>query len=108
MSCDAVLYIDNNNVVELRNLINAQTGAIDTSAQVSCTLYDPLNAQVAGVTWPLPMAHAGGGTYRVTLPILILKAGRKYRLEADAIGSSSGELGHWETDIIAAVRPGND
>lgn len=84
------LYIDNSNVIELRELKNSVTGAADTGASVSVTVKDSAGDDVAGETWPVSLAHASGGTYRGTLSrSLTLTEGGVYTAVVSVTGSGA-------------------
>lgn len=98
------LYLDNSNVIELRDLTNSVTGAADTGASVQVTITDASGIELSGETWPVLMAHAFAGTYRATLSSSInLVAGRYYRAVVEATGSGS-EVGKWTCNVVAASR----
>lgn len=99
-----IIYLLNNNCVELRALTNSATNIVDTGATVEVTIRDSAGVAVTGQTWPAAMSHVSAGTYRATLEedIAIL-ANRPYRAFVDATGSS-GEKGHWELPLRAMVR----
>ena len=103
-----VLYIDNNNVIELQNLTNDATGVVDAAATVTVTIQDTSGTEVAGQVWPATLSLVSEspttGKYRATLDYdLLLSANRKYVAVVDATGSG-GEVGHWEVPVVARVR----
>jgi hypothetical protein len=98
------LYLDNSNVIELRDLKNSVTLSADTGATVQVTITDAAGAEVSGETWPVVMAHAASGTYRATLSdALAITANRKYLAVVEATGSG-GEVGVWSCPVVADVR----
>ena len=106
MSCNLTLYVANSNVVELTDLTNTDTDEFDTGATVTITLYDRDGAEVAGNVWPAGMDYVTGtdATYRTTLDSdIVIVAGKKYLAVIDAEGSS-GQIGHWEADVVAETR----
>jgi hypothetical protein len=103
-----VLYIDNNNVIELQSLTNDATGVVDTGATVTVTIQDTSGDSVAGQVWPATLSLVSEspltGKYRATLDYdLVLLANRKYRAVVTAVGSG-GEVGKWEVPAVARVR----
>lgn len=99
-----LIYLDNNNVIELQTLTNGITGVADTGATVTVTINDSTGTAVTGDTWPKAMSHNTGGTYQATLSAnLVLTNNRKYTAVVDAVGSG-GEVGHWELCLTARVR----
>ncbi len=103
-----IVYLLNNNVLELQELTNTITGAIDVGATVTVTLKDRSGTEVTGQTWPTTMTLVSEspltGTYRATLDAdLNLAAKRDYVAVIDATGSG-GQLGHWEYPLKAQVR----
>jgi len=98
------IYIDNNNVAELRALTNSVTEVPDTGAAVEVTIKDAAGTEVPGQSWPAVMTHAAAATYRVTLDHgLVLVPNGVYTAFVDAIGSG-GEVGHWEITVIGRTR----
>ena len=103
-----ILYIDNNNVIELRSLTNGATSVVDTGATVTVTIQDTSGTEVPGQVWPATMSlvseSPSTGKYRATLDYdLVLSANRKYVAVVNAVGSG-GEVGHWEVPVVAKVR----
>lgn len=75
-----VLYIENDNVLELVGLQDSVTDAYVNSASVSVTLIDQAGTTVSGETWPLSLSYvaASNGTYRATLrDTLVLSSQRQ-------------------------------
>lgn len=98
------LFVDNNNIVELRHLRNSITDAFDTGATVTVTLQDSTNTDVTGHTWPLAMTHDTSGTYRVTLDDAIgITAGSTYTATIDVTGTG-GLTAKWTQTVKAAQR----
>jgi len=98
------LYLDNSNVVELRDLTNSVTGLADEGASVSLTITDQSGTAVTGETWPVSMAHVSNGLYRATLSeSLSIVSGRKYFAVVSATGSG-GQVGKWTCPVVAEVR----
>lgn len=99
-----VLYIGNDNIIELQTLTNEATGAADTGATVTVTLTDKLGANVTGQSWPATLAHVSGGTYRTTLADeLAITANQRYYATVHAVGSG-GQVGHWVERVIPLMR----
>ena len=101
MSCYLTINVGSHNVVELRDLKNTVTGAIDTGATVSVTIKDISGATITG---PVSMTHDTGGLYRATLDHDIdIVAGTVYMATVEAAGSG-GEVGVWTCRVLAKVR----
>ena len=98
------LYIDNSNVIELRELKNSATDAADTGASVSVTVKDSAGDDVAGESWPVSLAHASGGTYRGTLSSAIaLTEGDVYTAVVSVAGSG-GQTAKYNCRLRAEER----
>lgn len=101
-----VLWKDNDNLVELRGLTNAATGAYVNDAIVTLTeIKDAAGATVSGVTFPKSMSYvaASNGNYQAAVDkALVLVAGRNYTAVIDA--AASGIEGHWEIPLACKVR----
>jgi hypothetical protein len=98
------LYVDNNNVLELRHLRNSVTDAFDTGATVTVTLKDASGTDVTGHTFPLTMTHDKSGTYRVTLDDAIgITAGVTYTATVDVTGTG-GLVAQWTIPVKAVTR----
>lgn len=104
MASPLIMFIDNNNVIELQSLTNSVTGVADTAATVTMTLTDRAGTPVSGQSWPSTLSHVADGLYRLTLEddIAIVDRG-SYIANIDAVGSGS-EVGHWEIPVRAATR----
>lgn len=65
-----ILWIGNDNIVELIGYRSATTGQFLNAATVTVTLKDAAGVDVSGESWPKSMAYVDGsnGTYRATLP----------------------------------------
>lgn len=70
MSNVTVLYVGNDNILEVANLKNDVSGADINNATVSVILADDNGAQIGGATWPMALSYVTGskGVYRATLP----------------------------------------
>lgn len=106
MSNINILYVGNDNILELDSLKNDLTGADLNAATVSVTLKDSAGANVAGSSWPLAMTYvaASNGTYRATLGYAIaLVAGGRYTatITADA---GAGLHASWAVECVARTR----
>jgi len=100
-----ILYVGNDQLVELRNLVNEATGEPINSATVTCTLTEAGGGSVTGVTWPVTLAYVADsdGVYRGTLPYnLSLAAGTKYLLRLDV--NASGARGRWDVPCVCRLR----
>lgn len=99
-----IVYLLNNNVIELQALTNSATDVVDVAATVTVTLKDKAGTAVTGQVWPAVMSHVSAGLYRATLDAdLDLSANRDYVAWIDATGTG-GEVGHWEYPVTAMVR----
>lgn len=105
-----VLFVANDNVIEVASLTNGLTDALVSGATVTVTLKDAAGASVSGlatgVTWPLTLNAASGatGTYRTTLPHgLSLTAGSTYTAEVTASGGA-GLRAFWALPVRATAR----
>lgn len=102
-----VIYIANDNVLQLSSLTNGMTSALVGSATVSASLLDSTGTAITatGITWPLTMSAVAGatGNYRVTLPYtLTLTTGSTYTAR---IGVTAGTLhGRWDLPVRATAR----
>ena len=100
----STLYLDNTNVVELRDLTNSVTGVVDEGATVSVTLLDPKGVEVAGETWPVAMPHTSAGLYRATLSSnIVITPLVYYTAEVTVLGSGS-EVAEFNCKIAARTR----
>lgn len=98
------LLVDNSNVVELRHLENAVTGAAVLDAVVNFTLQDEGGVDVAGAPWPLSMTLDDDNVYRVVLPLSVeIVEGEYYVGVISAFGGGS-EQGRWEVGLPAVRR----
>ena len=60
--------------------------------------------EVAGQSWPAPMVHDSGGTYRASLSHqLELTEGQRYTAKVHAVGSDGG-VGQREVPVMALPR----
>lgn len=66
------VYLESDNVIELRELKDGATGASVEHAQVLCTLMSTSKVALPDVQWPIEMTSVGGGTYRATIPHVAL------------------------------------
>ena len=101
-----VLYIENDNLLELDGLQNAATDAYVNGATVTVTLRDQEGTAVTGQTWPATMYYVANsnGKYRATLEdVLSLTSRKRYTAEIDADGGA-GLKGHWEFPLKALKR----
>lgn len=101
-----ILWIGNDNLVELQGFRAAADGAYLNGAAVTITLLDAAGEEVAGETWPKPMAYVTGsnGTYRATLASgLTLTEHANYTAVVSANGGS-GKVGNWRLDVMARYR----
>ncbi len=103
-----VVYLDNDNLVELDELTNSATDAYINNATVTLTaIRDGAGATVSGETFPKTMSYVtdSNGKYQAVVDkAVVLVAGQPYTAIIDA--ESSGIDGHWELPLIAHVRTG--
>lgn len=81
-----LLYVGNDNIVEIQGLRDAD-GKLITGAAAVVTLYeDDGVTEVSGAAWPLAMAYTGTrGVYRAELPAtLALVSKKRYRMKLEA------------------------
>ena len=102
----SVIFIDNDNLIELIGLKDIALNAFINNATVQITLTDTAGVEVSGQSWPVTMNYvaASDGDYRATLEdVLVLISGRKYTavITADA---GSDLLGKWTVKPIAKIR----
>jgi hypothetical protein len=106
MSTISVLYIDNDNILEVCHVREELTGDYLNSATVEVTLYDADGAETTGDTWPKPMPYvaASKGVYRAMLPAsLDLQPNARYSAEIE-VDAGAGLLGKWTVYCVARVR----
>lgn len=100
-----VIYIENDNLLQLNGLKNEATGAYVNDAVVTGRLKDETGADVSGQSWPVTLQYvaASNGNYRVTLEeTLSLVVGKKYVAEVTAVGN--GLNAKFKTQFIAVER----
>lgn len=101
-----IVYLDNDNLVEMDALTNSATGAYINNATVTLTaIRNAAGATVSGETFPKTMSYvaASNGKYQVAVDkAMVLVAGQAYTAVIDAV--SSGIDGHWELPLVALVR----
>lgn len=100
-----IIYIGNDNYVELSSLKNKATDAYINDAAVTATVKDQTGTDVTGQSWPVTMAYVSGsnGTYRGTLEDgLDLEHNDFYTTFFDVVGD--GLTGHWEVHTEAQIR----
>lgn len=101
-----VVYVANDNLIELRALKNAATGAFVNNATAAVTLRDVHGRDVVGETWPLTLGYvaASDGIYRATLAdTLDLVRGLEYVAHVTADGGA-GLKGAWTVPLRAELR----
>lgn len=102
----SVLYVGNDNIIEVDGLKNDLTGTDLNGATVTVTLKDAVGANVAGGSWPLAMPHVASshGLYRATLGYgLSLVDGARYTAAITADGGS-GLRANWSVECVARTR----
>lgn len=106
MQLVAIIYLTNDNVIELTGLQNAVDDAYQNSATVTVTIKDANGTNVVGETWPLVMAYvsASDGDYRANLrDTLTLVDGARYYATVTADAGVNG-LATWIEELIARER----
>ena len=101
-----LIYISNDNILELNGLKDEVAGTFINSATVTVTLVDSDGTEVVGDTWPKTMSYAtsSDGIYRATLlDTLTLTEGACYTAKVIADGGA-GLQAYFETPIYAALR----
>jgi hypothetical protein len=106
MSTIHILYIGNNNIVDVTGLRDENSGAFVSDAHVSVALFDGAGLPVGGAQWPLDMPYLpdSNGVYRVTLPYTLeLAEGGRYvaRVVADA---GDGLHAQWDMPCVGRAR----
>lgn len=102
----AIIYILNDNVIELTGLQNAVDETYQNSATVTVTIKDATGTNVTGETWPLALAYvaSSNGDYRANLTeALGLTDGARYTATITADAGASG-LATWTEELIARIR----
>jgi len=102
----AIIYITNDNVIELTGLQSAVDETYQNSATVTVTITDSAGEEVAGETWPLAMAYVSGsdGDYRANLAdTLTLVDGASYTAAVTADAGVNG-LATWTERLTARTR----
>lgn len=106
MSNIAILYVGNDNVLEVAALNNEMTGEDLNAAIVTVQLTTQGGVDVDGDTWPKTMAYVEGsrGLYRTTLPFTLeLVAGGRYNAQVVA-DAGTGLRAAWTVDCVARER----
>ncbi len=106
MSNVHILYLDNDNVLEVQQLRNDTSGDFLNTANVSMTLHDAGGDPVNGANWPLPLQYVDGshGVYRVTLDRdLALTLNARY-IARIAVDGGSELRASWSIACVARHR----
>lgn len=106
MASEDILYVGNDNILEVDELKNAASAAFLNSATVTVTLEDSTGTEVTGDTWPKSLTYvtSSDGKYRATmLDTLSLTADALYTAKITADGGS-GLLAYWERPLYARSR----
>lgn len=101
-----VLYVGNDNILELQHLRDELTGDWLTTATVQVTLFNASGVEVGGDTWPKPMDFVADskGVFRVTLPhTLDLLPNERYTAEVTVDGGA-GKQAMWPLECVARPR----
>ena len=104
-----IVFLDNDNFVEVNGLKDAISGSFLNAASVTVHVRDTSGVDLAdgpsGFTWPQTMVYVpnSDGIYRVTLDkSLSWVADTRYI--ATIISDESGADGQWIIDLLAKVR----
>lgn len=100
-----VIYVANDNLLELQGLQNAATAAYVNTATVTATVVDKNGANVAGQSWPLTLGYvaASNGNYRGTLEDTLSLAANEDYIARVAV-SGAGLTAFFEHPLLAAKR----
>lgn len=99
-----VLYVGNDQLIELRGLKDGATGEPLDEATVSCTLLESDGVEVEGEDWPLSMGAIAPGVYRATLAYTLpLVAGARYLIRID-VNAGAGLRGRWDVPCVCRLR----
>lgn len=99
-----VLYLQSDNLLELKGLKNAASGAYINNATVTVTLVDASGTSVSGQSWPATLSYVSGsnGDYRLTLEdTLPLSENGTYVARVTAIGD--GLKRYFEPRLVAQM-----
>lgn len=106
MSNLTILYIGNDNILELDALTDDLTGDALNAAAVTVTLVDSDGDEVGGEVWPKTLAYVtnSNGVYRATLPhTLSMTSGGRYVAQV-AVDAGPGLRAAWRIDCVARHR----
>lgn len=106
MSTITVLYVDNDNILEVCHLREELTGDFLNTATVQVTLFDADGAETTGDTWPKPMPYVANskGVYRTVLPAALdLQPNSRYAAEIN-VDAGVSLLAKWVVNCVARVR----
>ncbi len=104
MACDLIVYVDNDNLVEIPRLENQADGEAIEDASISILITDSSGTLVPGVTWPIYAAHTGGGRYIGVLDsaLQVADTGR-YQAVITATSPTVG-VAKWRRPVQSKVR----
>lgn len=95
------LYIGNDHLLSVT--LTGDDGAPITSGTVEATITDLSGDQVAGITWPVALAHTAAGVWEATLQsTLQIVDKRRYRVDITAVQGTIN--GAWRKTVTAAYR----
>lgn len=102
------IYDENSMVFQLGTstepLTDEITGAVQTTATVTLEwIKDAANATIAGVSFPVTLAHAGGGVYRAAVPPLALSLLARYTAKLKAVVGVQNQA-VWYADLLFTKR----
>lgn len=102
-----IVYIGNDNYIEVDGLKDKATDAYINDATVACTLKDSGGNNVTGQSWPLTLSYvaSSNGKYRGLLDnALVLTARKMYTAHITVVGG--GLDAAWELPVFAMTRTG--
>ena len=101
-----IIFVSNNNLIELRGLRDETTGDYLNAATVTVTVKDSSGNAITGDTWPKTMQYVtdSDGNYRANVSYAAnLSADATYTASITA-DAGAGKRGQWEMPMLAKVR----
>lgn len=100
-----VVFRNNDNLIEVRELQQETTGNYLNSATVEVTLYDDEDNEISGESWPLTLSYVSGsdGKYRATLS-KDLQLGSVEEGKAVVTADSGAGYAEWTVEVIYENR----
>jgi len=102
----SIVYIENDNLIQLTGLQDAATSVYVNNATVTVTVTDRKGVNVSGQSWPLTLSYvaSSNGNYEGTLEDgLVLSIGQKYEAKVVA-DAGSDKIATWYLDLMAQRR----